>query len=216
MFNTCFRPTFCLVATLSLGLSLGCGNDDDDPVVDAAVGGTIDSAVSIDATGNAPDAANQSDGGSFGIVSSAYLEGGVIPIVHSCHGDNISPALMWGNAPVGTQSFAIVFLDTSTNFLHSVIWDIPGNLAELPEGIDNAFEPTDVPGAKQALSYNNLRGYDGPCPRVTHTYEHRLYAIDMAKLPGGSANSSGSQMVAAIQAAAISSVALTGSYTPPN
>lgn len=200
----------CLVAAFSFG----CGDVRQDVDVDAAVTGNVDAAVAVDAMGNALDAANQTDGGSFGIVSSAYLEGGVIPDLHSCASTNISPALMWGNAPAGTLSFGIVFLDTSTDFLHSAIYDIPASVSELPENVEKVFEPSNVPGAKQPESYLRRRGYAGPCPGSTHTYEFRIHALNVANLGGLTEMSSRSDVVSAIEAASIGSTALTASFTP--
>ncbi len=208
------------IALTALLLGAACSDDDSnsDPAIDAAPG--VDSTVgAIDASNNTPDAANNTpDGGSFGIVSSAYMEGGVIPDQHSCKGGiNISPALMWSNAPDNTQSFAVVFLDTSGNtFLHSVIWDIPSSVTELAENIEKAYEPSNVAGAKQPNSYLGTRGYAGPCPLpvgTTHTYEFRLHALNVATLPGLSLNTSREAVVAAIEAASINSTALTASFT---
>lgn len=202
--------SFCLVAVLGFG----CGEVKQDGDVDAAVTGNIDAAVAVDAMGNSPDASSQSDGGTFGIVSSAYLEGGVIPDLHSCAGANISPALMWGNAPAGALSFGIVFLDTSTNFLHSAIYDIPSSLSGLPENVEKSFEPNNVPGAKQPDSYLRSPGYAGPCPGETHTYEFKIHALNVANLGGLTEDSSRASVVESIEAASIGSATLTASFTP--
>ena len=206
---SCVRPL--ALAALLVG---ACGTVESSSP-DASTN-PVDAATNpVDASDNTADAANNTpDGGSFGITSSAYMDGGTIPNDNSCAGLNVSPALMWSNAPDNTQSFAIVFLDTSTNFLHSVIWDIPSSRTELPGNVEKVYEPSNVPGAKQPNSYLGSPGYAGPCPGSTHTYEFRLHALNVANLGGLSEKTSRGAVVAAIEAASIGSTTLTASFTP--
>lgn len=200
-----------LFATLS---ACGGGDDDDDGVQapDAAAGTTADAMPSgPDAMPSGPDAMPQSE---FSLTSTAFANGAVIPTVHSCNGP--SPALAWDNPPTGTQSFAIVFTDISTDFLHSVTWDIPGGTTSIPADIDRTFEPADLPGAKQAPSYTGTPGYAGPCPQSPHTYEFKLHALDVATLPGVGAQTSGAQARTAIEAASLQFTTLEGTYDPNN
>mgnify|MGYP006150371571 CR=1 FL=1 len=46
-------------------------------------------------------------------------------------------------------AYAIVFVDTDNGLTHSAIYDIPADTTSLPENVENAYEPSDVPGAKQ-------------------------------------------------------------------
>ena len=34
----------------------------------------------------------------------------------NCNGNNVSPQLIWSEAPIGTQSFAVVFIDENFDF----------------------------------------------------------------------------------------------------
>lgn len=206
------------VCVVAIALCAGCGGDDDEPAADAAAttdgaSGSIDSGDTPDATNGGPDA----QVGPFALTSTAYANGGVIPLAHVCprdSGSNISPQLAWTNPPPGTMSFAIVFEDVSTNFLHSAIWDIPANRSDLPEDVDKDYEPADVPGAKQPNSYLGVRGYAGPCPDSVHTYEHQLHAIGVATLPNLDENSTRQTVTSAIRGASIGSVVLSGTYDP--
>ena len=139
----------------------------------------------------------------------------MIPDVHTCFGQNISPALAWTNPPPGTQSFALFFTDLDINFEHSAIWDIGMDLTGLPEDVDKQMMPADVPGASQAQSYAGWHGYAGPCPGSMHTYRWILYAIDVATLPEITTGSSLEDVQAAFEAHAIESVTLDGNFTPP-
>jgi Raf kinase inhibitor-like YbhB/YbcL family protein len=139
----------------------------------------------------------------------------VIPDLHSCAGDNISPALEWVNPPPGTMSFALRFTDLSTDFEHSAIWDIPAGVSSLPEDVDKTAMPSDVPGASQAESYAGWNGYAGPCPGEMHTYGWTLYALDVAMLAEIDTNSSLNEAQAAFEAHMIESATLTGTFTPP-
>ncbi len=83
--------------------------------------------------------------------------------------------------------WAVVLTDLSIDggFVHSVIWDIPGDVAALPEGVEKVAEPAEPAGAKQTLAFDEeTRGYRGPCPPEEHTYEFALYALGENPLAG--------------------------------
>ncbi len=205
--------SIALLAALSACGDSDDGGDDGTTSADAAVS-VADAMPQQTADAMPQDTADAMPQGTFTVTSGAYAAGGVIPPAHSCAGANISPALSWENAPEGTQSFALIFIDVSTNFLHSVAWDIPVSRTSLPEDVDKEFEPADVPGAKQARSYLGSRGYAGPCPGEEHNYEFRLHALDVPSLDALGANSSGGVAQGAIEAASLGSAVLIGSFDP--
>lgn len=153
-------------------------------------------------------------GGPFTLTSTAFAEGGAIPAAHACAGTNVSPPLAWTGAPSDAKSFAIVFDDRTTDFLHSVIYDIPAATTELPADVQKVYQPSNVPGAKQTRSYANTYGYAGPCPNSKHTYEFVLYALDVETLPGMTQQSTRAAARAAIEAHDMAQTKLTGTYTP--
>jgi Raf kinase inhibitor-like YbhB/YbcL family protein len=205
------RPS--LASTLAFSASIlaaACGGSDGDP--DAPPGSIDAPPGSIDAPPGTPDAPP----GTFVLTSPAFAEGGTIPDENSCQGVNISPALAWTGAPAA-QSFAVVFTDLSpaTDFVHSVIYDIPSTATGLPEDVDNSYEPADVPGAHQTIGYDgSTRGYLGPCPGSTHTYEFRVYALDVATLPGATMATTRAQAVTLILEHDVGDAALSGMFTP--
>jgi len=106
----------------------------------------------------------------------------MIPDVHTCDGDNTSPALAWEDAPEGMESFVLIMTDPDipdtvkesrgiTMFDHWVVFNIPPEVTSIEAG----SEPIGVPG----LNSNGETGYKGPCPPDReHRYFFRLCALD--------------------------------------
>lgn len=118
------------------------------------------------------------------LTSKAFKPGAAIPIQYTCQGENISPHLAWSGAPQGTQSFALILDDPdapSGTFVHWVVYNLPADTSELPEGASTAKTPfANLPkGAAQGKTGFNRVGYGGPCPPSgTHRYFFHLYALD--------------------------------------
>ena len=204
-----------LRSALALVLVVACGSDDATMPIDvpAAVDADHDAAATVDApTIDAP--AIDAPPAALTLTSTAITAGGVIPVMYSCRGTNVSPPLAWTGGPTA-PGYAVVLTDRSNPLVHSIIWDIPGTRADLPEGVDKVAEPPDVPGAKQPLAYDNqTRGYLGPCPGSTHTYEFAIYAVDANPLPGLSLTSTRAQVLPVIMAHDTASATLTATFTP--
>jgi Raf kinase inhibitor-like YbhB/YbcL family protein len=153
----------------------------------------------------------------FAITSTAFTEGSAIPEEISCNGADTSPQLDWVGAPAGTLSFAVVLIDlTFNNFIHSVIYDIPASLTGLPADVDKDFAPADVPSAHQTKNFRGGSnfGYAGPCPGSAHQYVFRLYALDVAVLPGATMTTDRATAKTLIEEHDLESTALSGTYTP--
>ncbi|MBL8621252.1 MAG: YbhB/YbcL family Raf kinase inhibitor-like protein [Myxococcales bacterium] len=200
---------------LALVLVAACGGDDTAAPIDAPadVDADHDAALPIDApaidapTIDAPPAA-------LALTSTAITAGGTIPVKYSCRGANVSPPLAWTGGP-SAPGYALVLTDRTNNLIHAVIWDIPGTRTDLPEDVDKVAEPPDVPGAKQPLAYDNqTRGYLGPCPSTTHTYEFALYAVDANPLPTLTLSNTRAQALAIITAHDTAMATLTATFTP--
>lgn len=126
-------------------------------------------------------------------LTSSSLAGGVIPKKYTCEGDGSSPALSWTAPPSGTQSYALIMTDLDGPvgflrrhlFVHWVMYALPAEAHELPEGIPAQQQLAD--GARQGKNGINNIGYAGPCPPRTspHRYAFTLYALDSKPdLPG--------------------------------
>ena len=121
-------------------------------------------------------------------MSSAFEEGEAIPRQYTCQGDDISPQLSWEAGPEGTKSIAVIVDDPDApggTFVHWVLYDLPGNTRELPEGLPR--DKTLPNGAKQGTNSSKKLGYSGPCPPSgTHRYFFKVYALDVqTNLPPG-------------------------------
>ena len=114
------------------------------------------------------------------LTSSAFEQGGAIPAKHTGEAEDVSPAFEWSDAPDGTHSFAIICHDPDAplikpgtyGYVHWVLYGIPGDVRELPEGIADYVQGTN--------DFGNP-GYGGPMPppgHGTHHYFFWLLALD--------------------------------------
>ncbi len=121
---------------------------------------------------------------SFELKSSAFENGGSIPTVYTCEGEDISPPLNWSQVPPGTKSLVLIVDDPDApdpdhprmTWVHWVLYDIPPDATGLKEGI----EPSELPGTtRQGVNDWQRPGYGGPCPPIgRHRYFFKLYALD--------------------------------------
>ena len=126
------------------------------------------------------------------LSSTAFSNGSDIPVKYTCDGNDVSPALSWSDAPKDTTSFALIADDPdapSGTFTHWVLYAIPANTQQLPEGVP-ADEETNV--GRQGRNGFGRTGYGGPCPPPgrPHRYFFKLYALNapLNLKPGASRN----------------------------
>jgi Raf kinase inhibitor-like YbhB/YbcL family protein len=181
-------------------------------------GGADPDSAAADPDGGAgdPDSSATTDASrTFTLTSSALPEGATFPVDNTCTGTNVSPPLAWTAGPAATKSYAIVFHDTSNDFLHAITYDIPASVNALPAAMEAVYAPANPAGTHQTKSYKGVFGYAGPCPPSLHVYEFVLYALDVATLPGVTQNVALADAETAIKAHAIASTKLTGKYKKP-
>lgn len=191
----------------------GGSADDASSLVDAAADAPADSFAPADAS---------TDAGTMTLTSTAFNDGGTIPVVHSvCDGANESIPLGWTGAPAGAMSFAIVMRDLTlggaSNY-HWVLYDVPTSVTTLAQDLPKDLAPNPPGGgAKQTRwSFGTETGYQGMCPIVgpsTHTYELSVYALDVATLPAPADPADPAQVDTNIQAHEIAHGRLRGNYT---
>ncbi len=147
------------------------------------------------------------------VSSPAFSSGESIPARYTCEGENISPALNWGEAPPDTQSFVLIVDDPDApggTFTHWVLFNVPVAIQALPEAV-SAQEGL----PQESLQIENDFGdsdYSGPCPPPgkPHHYRFTVYALERRlELP---ADVSRKQLIAAMEGYILARGQLTGTY----
>jgi Raf kinase inhibitor-like YbhB/YbcL family protein len=130
------------------------------------------------------------------VSSTAWADGGEVPMHNAFRGDNKSPAFEFhwsvGNTPASApdslQTYAVIFhdLENSTNkttadTLHWTAFNIPGTAKGLPEGLGTGDLPDGTRnGPGLAARGGNPGGYFGPGAGQgpLHHYVFEFYALD--------------------------------------
>ena len=118
------------------------------------------------------------------ISSPAFDDNGSIPPLHTCDGQDVSPALNWSDAPPEAKSLVLIVDDPDApdpaapkmTWVHWVLYNLPVSSVGLQEGAMTMDLPA---GTREGLNDWKRTGYGGPCPPVgRHRYFHKLYALD--------------------------------------
>ena len=194
-------------------LLAGCGDDGRELRAPRA-----DQTTTTDTATAAPgsDTAVVGDGGGDGgdgpttslaqlrLSSSAFEDGGAIPVDYTCRGADVSPPLLWTGVPADTAEIAVVVRDLdASGFVHWVVSGLPPTTGGLAQG-------TVPPEAVQAVNDLGRPGWSGPCPPSgTHNYQFVVYAL--AQPSGLTPGLPGEQAAQAIETASVRmSAALSG------
>lgn len=157
--------------------------------------------------------------GPFALTSPSFEEGGPIEEKFRCTGDNVTPALQWSCGPEGTKSYALTQIHDGSQTLHWALFDVPADVARLPEGIAREALPPVPAGSKQVkpnVDGSTWYGYSGPCPGgANQSYTFFVYALDVETLPGVSTESTVLEADAAIKAHDLAVATLTGTASKP-
>lgn len=125
----------------------------------------------------------RSDGGVI-LTSEGVGVDGRIDVRHSAQGDNRSPPLTW--SPVeGAGVYALIVEDPDAPreepFVHWLVWNIPGGLAALPEGLPNdarLISPQDMVQGRNDMGEIGWFGPKPPPGHGVHRYHFQLFALD--------------------------------------
>ena len=118
------------------------------------------------------------------LTTTAWADGTTIPPKYTQAGDQVSPELKWTNVPAGTQTFVIHMHDPDAALnrgtddqVHWLVWNIPGNTTEFPEGMPSGPQLKD--GAQQISASGPMyRGPGAPASGPPHHYTIEIYALD--------------------------------------
>lgn len=175
-----------LIITILLGLALSASAQNPP-----AGGGRGQRGGAPAAAPGAPAAAQGGRGGgqrgamtTMTLITTAWPDGGQIPIMYTQAGNETSPAIQWSGAPAGTLSYTIIFRDLDaptgdglSDIMHWLVWNIPGTATQLAQGRPDGFTLPD--GAKQiSVSGSRYRGPGAPAAGPMHHYLLEIYALD--------------------------------------
>lgn len=144
-------------------------------------------AVPAFAQAPAPAAARPPAGPGLTLTTTAFEDGGVIPVKYtSADPKGVSPKLEWSNVPAGTVTFALIFHDPDVSIqkkvgdvLHGMWFNIPGTSKGWEEGLPAG--PALPDGTVQAKNLRGQNAYMGPGAGAAgpmHHYTFELFALD--------------------------------------
>ena len=157
-----------------------------------------------------PSASAQPGTGTFALRSSAFTDGGTLPLMYTADGVGVSPPLAWSGVPAGTKELA---LTVTTQALDGEKWNWV--LYGIPAGTTSLGEGTTAGTAGLSTDGPELRYYPpaskGP---GTKTYTFTLYALSAAPVfTVPAAEVSGPVLESAVAQRTLASAQVSVSYT---
>jgi Raf kinase inhibitor-like YbhB/YbcL family protein len=157
-------------------------------------------------------------GESLDLTSPAFANGARLPARFTADGEGLSPPLLWGEPPKGTNSFALIVEDPDAPapypFVHAVVWHIPADARRLAEG---AIAPDGKgQGEGQEVGRNSFfsEGWlppDPPTGHGNHDYVFQLFAL--GDTPALSPNPGREELVRALEDRVLAAGLLVGTYS---
>lgn len=132
--------------------------------------------------------------GQFGLSSPTIKPNGTLSADQvfngfGCAGKNLSPALQWTAGPKGTRSYAVTVYDpdapTGSGWWHWVVYNIPVDVTQLPEGAGETSSKQMPAGALQGRTDFGAPGFGGACPPPgdkPHRYIFTVHALKVEKI----------------------------------
>jgi Raf kinase inhibitor-like YbhB/YbcL family protein len=141
---------------LTAVLGVACGDDSGGGSATSDTGGTDTGA---------------NTGAGLTLESSAFTDGGDIPVEFTCNGEDTSPPLEWSGASPMAIGYALIMEDLDADgFVHWVVFNIPGDTTSLAAGDDG--------GGTVGTNQLGTQRYRGPCPPSgNHEYQFTLYSL---------------------------------------
>jgi Raf kinase inhibitor-like YbhB/YbcL family protein len=159
-------------------------------------------------------------GGSFAaldLASPAFADGARLPPRFTADGDGVSPPLVWGAVPDGTQSLALIVEDPDAPapqpLVHAVVWGIPPTESRIAEGAIAADGDGEPEGKDVGRNSYFLEGWlppDPPTGHGEHSYAFQLFAL--ATVPSPGRNPGRAALVKAMAGNVLAAGLLTGTY----
>ena len=153
------------------------------------------------------------------LKSGAFQAKQLIPVRHTCHGENLSPPLAWSQPPDGTKSTVLIMDDPDAVNVAGFVWDhwllfnLPPDILSTQEGV--LPDPELPDGSRHGQNSFKRLGYGGPCPPSgqTHRYVFKLYALDtILTLEAGASKD---EILETVSGHVLAEAELVGLYSSP-
>ena len=129
------------------------------------------------------------------LSSPAFGDGGRLPTRFTADGAGVSPPLVWGEVPEGTQSLALLVEDPDAPapwpLVHAIVWNLPATERGLREGAivrDGSGGPDGRDVGRNSFFSEGWLPPDPPTGHGSHDYVFQLFALgetrDLADNPG--------------------------------
>jgi len=164
----------------------------------------------------------------FTLTSPAFKDGDVWPSRFAgadpsrtnppCPGQNVSPPLVWSNAPSATKSLALFMFDPDGNngvgVVHWVAYDIPPQKTSFAEG-EASESPKTWVGGKNVIASDHYFGPCGPAGHALHHYVITVVAtdIELGTLTPGLTHA---ELAQQLRGHALAPASIVGRYTRPS
>jgi len=157
-------------------------------ILAALVSSLLFCAFPVAASAQGPDGS-----AAFALESPAVKADAQVPLLYTQHGPgrDISPPLVWKNAPKGTKGLALILDGPAYGvrkdpFVHWVVYNIPPAATGLPEALPMEARldaPAELAGLTQGPTGWRTPGYRGPLPggdlpNKPQLFRFTLYALD--------------------------------------
>ena len=124
-------------------------------------------------------------GSAVRVTSTAFADGGAMPMRFSMDGESRFPPLLWEGLPPQTQSVALLVEDADAPVLrplvHCIVHGIPPDMTELAEGAIphrlRGFSPRGYACGRNALSRPGWMAPSPPPGHGPHRYAFQIFAL---------------------------------------
>ncbi len=122
------------------------------------------------------------------VTSTAFQDGDMLDEKYTADGADISPPLTIKNISPEGETIAVIMDDPDApvgTFTHWLIWNIPVQKNNIPEGIPQNKKVESLADAVQGYNDFGEVGYKGPAPPSgVHNYHFKVYILDQkVKIP---------------------------------
>jgi Raf kinase inhibitor-like YbhB/YbcL family protein len=152
------------------------------------------------------------------LSSPAFAKGGRLPTRFTADGEGVSPPLLWGPVPDGTQSLALLVEDPDAPspwpLVHAIVWNLPPDERGLREGAIVADGKGGADGRDVGRNSFFGEGWlppDPPTGHGAHDYVFQLFALGDTADPGDSPGRA--SLVEAMAGKVLAAGFLVGTYS---